>query len=49
MVGWNLKPLTPNSSISFFASRTPSLPLWGSMLTNGISTSEFSAATSSIS
>jgi hypothetical protein len=38
-----------NSSISFLASRTPSLPLWGSMLTKGISTSEFCAAISSIS
>src|SRR6185503_6358170 len=27
MVGWNLNPLTPNSSISFRASRTPSFAL----------------------
>src|SRR6266436_359030 len=46
MVGWNLNPLTPYSSISLRASRTPSLPLCGSMLTKGINTSEFSAATS---
>ena len=44
MVGWNLKPRTPYSSISLRASRTPSLPLCGSMLTKGISTSRFSDA-----
>src|SRR5258708_39433733 len=32
MVGWNLNPLTRYSSISLRASRTPSLPLCGSML-----------------
>ena len=34
--GWNLKPRTP-ASISSRASRTPSLPLCGSTLANGIS------------
>ena len=47
--GWNLKPRTPCSAISRFASSTPRRPLCGSMLANGISTSAFAFATSATS
>ena len=47
-VGWNLKPLTPCSSISLRASRAPILPLCGSMLPNAIMTSLLAWAASAI-
>ena len=48
-LGWNLKPRTPWSAISRRASSTPRLPLCGSMLANGMSTSALACATSAIS
>ena len=48
MFGWNLKPRTPWSRISRFASSTAP-GLCGSTEANGISTSGFAAATSAIS
>ena len=48
-MGWNLKPLTPCSSISRRASRAPILPLCGSMLAKAIIMSLFFCAASAIS
>ena len=48
-LGWNLKPRTPWSAIRRRASSTPRRPLCGSMLANGMSTSELAFATSAIS
>ena len=45
VLGWNLNPRTP-ASMSSVASRTASLPLWGSTDPNGMSTSGLARAAS---